>query len=128
MSKHYENRRRTGNCTCSVEEGAGTSDHWESCPECRVLVEDNSLALPHEIEICEIGAYLRDSGERISNAQVGNILTHFVTIRNRPEISQAAKRAIQCFHGCTLTSADANAIVKELGYVTHGWERVYLRG
>jgi hypothetical protein len=37
------------------------------------------------------------------------------------EISPAAKRAIECFHGCTLTPEDADAVVKELGYVAHGW-------
>lgn len=150
---HYVQRKRPGNCTCSVDEGAGTSNHWESCSECRVLVEDNSLdvgtaygvdptklgnmferemnwkyackknslTLPDENEICEIGAHLRDGGLRVSNADVGTILAHFIAIRNKPEISQAAKRAIECLQGCTLTPADADEIVKELGYVTHGW-------
>ena len=126
MSYHYENRPRSGNCTCSVGEGAGDDDHWKSCPQCRVCVEDapldtGKMAFPNENEICEIGAHLRDGGLRVSNSDVGTILAHFVAIRNRPEIGEAAKNAIRCLQGCTLTPADADEIVKELGYVAHGW-------
>ena len=83
---------------------------------------EKSLALPNENEICEIGAHLRDGGLRVSNSDVGTILARFVAIRNKPEISQAAKRAVQCLQGCTLTPTDADFIVKEVGYVAHGWD------
>ena len=149
MTYHYENRKRPGNCTCSVDEGAGDADHYESCPQCRVRVEDapldtgrddgvpptklgntykayvKPLALkiepPNENEICEIGAHLRDGGLRVSNSDVGTILARFFASRNKPEIGEAAKRAIRCFQGCTLTPEEADEIVKELGYVAHGW-------
>ena len=152
MTCHYENRKRPGNCTCEVDEGAGEDDHWKSCPECRVLVEDYPLGTgrcdgvppgefgntyrayvkppelkmepPNENEICEIGAHLRDGGLRVSNHEVGTILTLFISIRNKPKIGEVAKRAIRCFQGCTLTSADADEIVKELSYVAHGWSYV----
>jgi hypothetical protein len=34
-----------------------------------------------------------------------------------------SKRIIDSFQGCTLTPEDADAIVEELGKVTHGWDR-----
>lgn len=42
-----------------------------------------------------------------------------------PEVvlSPVAKRMIKSMRGVTLTPADADAIVKELSYVAHGWNR-----
>lgn len=82
---------------------------------------EKTLALPNENEICEVGAMIRDAGLRISNSDVSIILSKFVYMRNQPEICTAAKKAVQCFQACTLTPADADFIVKELGYVAHGW-------
>ena len=81
----------------------------------------NYLDYPNDNEIREIGERIRDCGYKVSNADIGAILSHFVGIRRKPELSIAARRAIDCFKGCTLTPEDADAIVQELGYVAHGW-------
>jgi hypothetical protein len=38
-----------------------------------------------------------------------------------PEVGQAAKRVMQNMMGCTFTPAEADAILKQLGYAAHGW-------
>jgi hypothetical protein len=38
-----------------------------------------------------------------------------------PEVGQAARRIIDGMRGCTLTPADADAIVEEVSRVSHGW-------
>ena len=38
-----------------------------------------------------------------------------------PEVGQAAKRVMENMMGCTFTPAEADAILRELSFVAHGW-------